>query len=223
MIRMTPSAAVHSTNWPVPRKLSRAKRAGAAFSIRTSTCGMIFLSRSCPSFVSTLRVTESLFRASARNRGLHFSPLAAVNAYSSRPNGTLVRNGSPPGGSTMMTSAPSSEKWDEHQWPMIWFAVQSRTRSPSSDSGLSALNCCRTADSIHREYAFFFSSTPAYTSSVVGVGMAGHGRTLIFGRFFSVRHFSAILPLLKNFPDHSTLHYGKHGRHRALSLFLVPR
>src|SRR3989337_3929072 len=161
---------------------------------------MIFLIRSCPSFVSTLRVTDSLFRASARNRGLHFSPLAAVNAYSSRPNGTNFRNGSPPGGSTMMTSAPSSAKWDEHQWPMIWFAVQSRTRSPSSDSGLSALNCCRTADSIHREYAFFFSSTPAYTSSVVGVGMAGHGSTLIVGRFFSVRHFSAILSLLKNFP-----------------------
>src|SRR3972149_1666026 len=27
MIRMTPSAAVHSTNWPFPRNLSRAKRA----------------------------------------------------------------------------------------------------------------------------------------------------------------------------------------------------
>jgi len=102
----------------------------------------------------------------------------------------------------MITSAPSSEKWDEHQWPMIWFVVQSRTRSPSSDSGLSALNCCRTADSIHREYAFFLSSTPAYTSSVVGGGIAGHGRILIVGLFFSVRHFSAILPLLQNFTCH---------------------
>src|SRR4030066_295683 len=123
---------------------------------------MIFLIRSCPSFVSTLRV--------------------------------------------------------------IWFAVQSRTRSPSSDSGLSELNCCRTADSIHREYAFFFSSTPAYTSSGVGVGVAGPGRTLIFGRFFSVRHFSAIPPLLKNFPfwnallsaNHCCAHI--HGRLLALRL-----
>src|SRR3990170_8012119 len=72
----------------------------------------------------------------------------------------------------------------------------SKTRIPFSDSGLLALNSCRTADSTHREYSFRFSSTPAYTSSTVGAGIAGQGRTLIVGRFFSVRHFSAMLPLL---------------------------
>src|SRR4030066_372522 len=39
---------------------------------------------------------------------------------------------------------------------------------------------------------------------------------VIFRRFCSARHFAAILPLLKNFPDHSTLHFGKHGRHLCL-------
>ena len=36
----------------------------------------------------------------------------------------------------------------------------------------------------------------------VGGGTAGHGRTLIVGRFFSVRHFSAILPLLQDLTCH---------------------
>ena len=116
--------------------------------------------------------------------------------YSSRPKGVSFRSGSPPTGSTMMTSAPSSEKCEEHQCPMDWLAVMSRTRIPNSDSGLLALNCCRTADSIQRLYSFFFSSTPAYTSSTVGGGIAGQGRTLILGRFFSVRQDSAMLPLL---------------------------
>ncbi|MBM2828917.1 MAG: hypothetical protein HW408_1449, partial [Actinobacteria bacterium] len=162
---------------------------------------------------------ESLLRASERNRAPHFSPFAAVNMYSSRPNGVSFRSGSPPVGSTMMTSAPSSEKWDEHQWPMTWFAVQSRTRSPSRDSGLSALNCCRTADSTQREYPFFFSSTPAYTSSTVGGGIAGQGRTLILGRFFSVRHFSAILPLLVDFAD--SCHYNELFFERSRAFELV--
>ena len=125
--------------------------------------------------------------------------------YSSRPKGVSFRSGSPPGGSTMMTSAPSSEKCEEHQCPMIMLVVMSRTRIPFSDSGLSALNCCRTADSTQREYSFRFSSTPAYTSSTVGAGMAGQGRTLILGRFFSVRQDSAMLPLLLIFTAFDTL------------------
>src|SRR5659263_145755 len=164
--------------------------------MRRSTCGIISFSSLRPSSVSTLRVTDNLFRASDRNRTPHFSPSWEENMYSSRPKGVSFRSGSPPGGSTMMTSAPSSEKCEEHQCPMIWLVVMSRTRIPFSDSGLSALNCCRTADSTQREYSFRFSSTPAYTSSTVGAGMAGQGRTLILGRFFSVRHFSAMLPLL---------------------------
>ena len=129
--------------------------------MRMSTCGMIFLRRLRPSSVSTFRVTEYLFRASARNRAPHFSPSRDSNMYSSRPNGVSFRSGSPPTGSTMITSAPSSEKCDEHQWPMIWLAVMSRTRMPFSDSGLSALKSCRTCDSIQSANSFRFSSTPA--------------------------------------------------------------
>ena len=166
---------------------------------------MIFFSSALPCSVSRLSVTENLFRASERYLAPTFSPFFDWNMYSSRPKGVSFRMGSPPGGSTMMTSAPSSEKCEEHQWPISMFAVMSRTRIPSRDSGLSALNCCRTADSTHREYSFRFSSTPAYTSSTVGAGIAGHGRTLIVGRFFSVRHFSAMLPLLVIFTAFESL------------------
>jgi len=78
--------------------------------MRMSTCGMIAFSSLRPSSVSTLRVTDSLFRASDRNRAPHFSPSLEVNMYSSRPKGVSLPERVTAGGSTMMTSAPSSEK-----------------------------------------------------------------------------------------------------------------
>ncbi len=158
-------------------------------------------------------MTEYLFRASARNRApTLLAVLATVNMYSLRPKGVSFRSGSPPGGSTMMTSAPSSEKCEEHQWPMIMFAVMSRTRMPFSDSGLSALNCCRTADSTQSEYSFRFSSTPAYTSSDRRRGNRGPGKDLDLGPLlFRTPLFSHASPpsrnLLLRVPVRGTLVY----------------
>src|SRR3989442_14342690 len=91
-----------------------------------------------PSAFVRSNVMDCLLRASARKRAPTSSPVAlSLNMYSRRPNGVSFRRGSPPGGSTMMTSAPSSAKSDEHQWPMIIIVVQSRTRMLVSASGFS--------------------------------------------------------------------------------------
>src|SRR3990172_1847797 len=131
MIRMTPSAAVHSTNWPVPRNLSRAKRAAIA-----PIAPKVPPTWSASHHPERVGVPPNATRAPVPwGKPLAFCPTRAI-----APRRSLFRPPLPP------------------------------------------------------------PPPPAYPSSVVGVGMAGHGRTLIVGRFFSVRHFSAILSLLKNFP-----------------------
>ena len=60
----------------------------------------------------------------------------------------------------MMTSAPSSEKSDEHQWPMIIIEVQSSTRMLFRASGFLKFSLCRRLASSHSAYSFAASLSP---------------------------------------------------------------
>src|SRR5208282_5383229 len=152
---------------------------GGAFSIITSTCTASCLSSSRPCSVSRFKVTENLLRISCRNCAPHSSPDSlSLNMYSLRPKGVSLRSGSPPGGSTWITSAPSSESCEEHQWPIIMLVVQSRTRTRESASGFSKLCSWRQIDSRKSGYSLAWSLRPAYTSSGFAVGTAGQGVTL---------------------------------------------
>jgi hypothetical protein len=102
----------------------------------TSTWFASFLRISRPAGLVRSSVTEYLFRISWRKWRPTGSPRALSFAmYSLRPKGVSWRSGSPPGGSTWTTSAPSSASIEEAQWPMIIPVEQSSTRIRSSASG----------------------------------------------------------------------------------------
>src|ERR1035441_4260842 len=134
-----------------------------------------------PSSLSTFRGIEDLLRISCRKCPPTFSPLSlSVNMYSSRPKGVSLRSGSPPGGSTWITSAPSSASCEEHQWPIIMLVVQSSTRRRESASGLSKLCSWRRLDGRNLHHAQEFQRQialnvfPKILRARFGTGLSGH-------------------------------------------------
>src|SRR2546425_2548302 len=116
---------------------------GGAFSITTSDCTANFLRISRPSSVSRLSVIESLLRISCRNCPPTSSPVSlSRNMYCRLPNGVFWRRGSPPGGSTWMTSAPNSANIEEHQCPII-MRVEQRSEEHTSELQSLAYLVCR--------------------------------------------------------------------------------